>query len=368
MLALLLALLILTGCAHMLPQSGPSTAAVKSSDRLVVLTLTPSLARTLERLRGEKLVNELKGLTGEPYQPAIGVGDVLEVTLYESPPPALLTSVSGGASLTLPPQRVDDEGFITVPFVGRVKAAGRRPEELASEIRDRLKGQAHEPQVLVRVLAFNSSTVTVMGHVAKNGRVPLDYNTLTLLDVLATAGGVTSPVNKTLIKLSRNGKTVTVALKELLRNPSLNPYLRPGDVITVVYKTQSATFLGAFGSNKELEFEASGITLAQALGRVGGLRGDLAHAKGVFLFRFEDGELLKKLNVPYRYATPEGKVPVVYNVDLSNPASMFVLKEFKLRDGDIVYVADAPAVQLGKFLGMLRDVIQPVFMIDVMSR
>jgi len=365
--ALLLSLGFLGGCASLIPQSGPTAGAVKRSEDILVLELTPSLAKRLEGARREERKEKLSEFMTSPYSPAIGAGDILEITLYEAPPPVLLgfSEEGGTVSVTLPPQRVDDEGFISVPFVGRVKVAGKRPEDVAKEIEEALKGIANQPQAVVRILQFNSSQVTVLGHVARSGPIALDYNTLTLLDVIARAGGATSPINKTLVKLTRNGKTIILPLRDVLSNPEMNVYLKPGDVVTLVYKTQSATFLGAFTNNTELEFEAQGITLSQAFGRVGGLNDNLANVKGVFLFRFENPEILKKAGINVNKTE---KIPVVYTIDMSNPSSFFVLREVKLRDGDILYVADAPAVQLGKFLGMLRDVIQPVFMIDVMTR
>jgi polysaccharide export outer membrane protein len=58
--------------------------------------------------------------------------------------------------------------------------------------------------------------------------------------------------------------------------------------------------------------------------------------------------------------TPEGKVPVVYKLDLKDPASFFVAQGFPIRDKDVVYVANAPAAELQKFLNMVSTVLSPV--------
>ena len=367
--------LFLSACSYMIPQGGPTTTAVLTADeRIVVLTLNPEI--TL-KLKGEKesFRDKLRTFLSRPYSPRIGRGDVLEIYVYETPPAVFLSAslssqgYGGGlVSAALPPQLVDDEGYINVPFVGRVKVLGKRPEEVSREIEKKLAGVANHPQVVVKVPTFTSSTVTVFGHVRESRRVPLGYNTSTLLDVLASVGGVTSPINKTLVKISRGGEDITLPLEEVLSDPELNINLKPGDIVNVIYKTQSATILGATGRNMELEFEAKGISLSQALGRAGGLRDDIAHAKGLFIFRFEREEVLKSLGISYKSHTRDRKVPVVYRLDLSDPVSVFLLKEFELKDGDIVYVSTAPAVQLGKFLAMIRDIIQPVFMIEVLSR
>ncbi|MCX8077012.1 MAG: hypothetical protein N3C57_08285 [Aquificaceae bacterium] len=135
----------------------------------------------------------------------------------------------------------------------------------------------------------------MLGHVKEQRTVPLSYHISTLMDVLSLVGGPTTPISKTMVRIDREGRRVEFPLEAVIKNPEYNIYMQPGDVITLVYKTQSATFLGASGKNEELEFEAMGINLSQALGRVGGLQDDRAHAKGLFVFRLEDIEILRDL-------------------------------------------------------------------------
>ncbi|MCX8077011.1 MAG: hypothetical protein N3C57_08280 [Aquificaceae bacterium] len=53
---------------------------------------------------------------------------------------------------------------------------------------------------------------------------------------------------------------------------------------------------------------------------------------------------------------------------MSNPEGFFVIKELRLKDKDIVFVATAPAVQLAKFLRIISDVVTPVFQIKILSQ
>ena len=369
---------LLSGCVHFFPQIGPTTAAIKNEfeeNRYITLVeLDPQLV-TLFQPKGDNYERELQTFLTEKYTPVINAGDVIEINIYETPPAVLFTSQdliptsSGVSSFSVPPQMVDDRGYITVPFVGRIKVKEKRPEEVAQEIEKALSEKAHKPQVVVRILNFTSSFVSVFGQVKESKKVPLTYTNTTLLDVLSSAGGVTSPINKTLIQVDRNGHRIFLPLELIMKDPKYNIYLKPGDIVTVIYKTQYATFLGASGRNEDLEFEAMGISLAQALGRVGGLKEDTAHAKGLFVFRFEDKDILEKAKIPYKaYTKKDDKVPVVYNIDLSKPESLFVLKKFTLKDGDLVYIATAPSVQLQKFLQFVSSTIQPVFMIERMGK
>ena len=361
----------------MFPQQGPSAHTIKSqrytNQYITVVDLTPDIAYLFKKTEYDAL-KKIKEFSNKKYSPSLGEGDVVEIIIYESPPPVLLASVDtltspgGLAILQVPPQVVDDKGYINVPFIGRIYVLGKRPEEVSKEIEEKLSQIANNPHVIVRVAEYRSAYVTVFGHVKESRRVSLGYNTSTILAVLASVGGVTSPIRKTLIQIDRQGKKIIIPLEEIIQNPDLNIYLQPGDVITVIYKTKSVILMGATAKNMELEFEAIGISLAQALSRAGGLNFNTAHAKGVFVFRYEDREILEKLGVNVKFATKEGKVPTVYNIDLSKPESVFVTRDFKIKDGDIIYVATAPSVQIQQFLQFISNAISPIFMIDRMSR
>jgi polysaccharide biosynthesis/export protein len=120
----------------------------------------------------------------------------------------------------------------------------------------------------------------------------------------------------------------------------------------VLFQPLSFTALGATGQNAEIAFEAQGISLAQALARAGGVQDARSDARGVFVFRFEDanGVTDEQRAGP---TTPDGKVPVVYRVDLTDPVSFLVAQSFPMRNRDVIYVANAPSAELQKFLNIL---------------
>ena len=317
---------------------------------LQVVQVTPELTR---RLAANTEAKRFSGAWGAAAKPGnfLGLGDVLEVSVWEAPP-AMLFGASGSDSrlsgamattrnVVFPEQVVNAEGDITVPFVGPVAAAGRTLEQLQTWIAKRLKDKANQPQVLVRVLRNNSSVVTLAGEFNQAQRVALTAKGERLLDVLATAGGVRQPVGKISLQVTRGVEVVTQPLERVIAEPAENIFLQPGDVITALYQPFSLTVLGASSGNREVDFEAQGITLAQALARVGGLQDYRADAKGVFIFRFEDS------------------TPTVYQVDLKDPASFFSAREFLMRPKDVLYIANAPATELQKFLGILGAVVAP---------
>jgi polysaccharide export outer membrane protein len=113
--------------------------------------------------------------------------------------------------------------------------------------------------------------------------------------------------------------------------------------------------LGASGNSAEIPFESTGLTLAQALGRIGGLRDDRANARGVFVFRLETPAAVDPSIAATARRTPDGRIPVIYRVDLNDPSSFFVAQSFPIRDKDVLYVSSAPLSDLQKFVGMVSS-------------
>lgn len=360
----------LAGCAQM-PSSGPSLEAVeRSTDQaqgalVQVVEIDDAVSRQLALQGQRKGFNETLGSSAGPSG-RIGFGDTLEVTIWEAPPATLFGGVTADPRLaqtsratTLPEQIVDREGFIGIPFAGRIRAAGRLPQELDADIRERLRGKANSPEVLVRITRNTSSTVTVVGEVAQSLRLPLTPVGERLLDALAAAGGVRQPVNKVTLQVTRGERFESMPLDLVIRDPRQNVPLAPGDVITALFQPLSFSVLGATGRNEELPLEAQGITLAQALARSGGLLDNRASPRGVFVFRFEAPDAVKWPRQPVA-RTPDGLVPVVYRLDLSTPAGFFHMQNFPVRHRDVLYVSNAPAAELQKFLNLLFSVVYPV--------
>ena len=259
-------------------------------------------------------------------------------------------------SASIPQQMVDENGMIFVPFAGKIRAAGRSTGDVQREIVGRLRGKAHEPQVVVRLAQNEARNVTVIGEATQSKRVPLTAKGERLLDVLAAAGGAKHPVDKTTLQLSRGATVATMPLDVIARDPSQNVRVRPDDVVTVLFQPYSFIALGAVAQNAEIPFEGSGLSLAQALGRVGGLRDERANIRGVFVFRMEDPAALDPAVATSARKTADGKIPVIYRLDLSDATSFFAARDFAVRDDDILYVSNAPGVDLQKFLTTLSNV------------
>ena len=378
----MLAFLLLPGCATYpgwIPSNGPSGEQVEDDhdsgrlEGIQLVEVSDAVTRKLLASRKQNLFSDSFG--SAPLSAyVVGIGDAIEVSLWEAPPAVLFGGASSDPRIGLatsravvfPEQMVSSEGTINMPFVGRVKVDGQSPQWIEDEIASRLKGKANQPQVLVRVTRNATATVTVIGEVAASMRMPLTARGERLLDALASSGGVRQPVNKMTLQLTRGSQVQALPLEMIIRDPKQNIVLQPGDVITAMFQSLSFTVLGAAGKNEEVNFEAQGITLAQALARSGGLNGWSADARGVFIFRFEDASALDWPSPPI--TTPEGKVPVIYQVDLKDPAAFFVAQSFPVQNKDVLYVSSAPAAELQKFLNVVTSVVYPALAIWNLSR
>lgn len=363
--------LLLSGC-NSIPTSGfgRADADPKSTQPnlkgIQIVDVTDRVAKQLFEQRATRQFSDAFASTVSRAQ-TIGSGDVLEVSIWEAPPATLFTTgttdvrgvTSAARATTMPEQMVNSDGDISVPFAGKIKAAGQTLQSVETEIVRRLTGKANQPEVLVRLTRNVSSNVTVVGEVTNSTRVPLTPGGEKLLDALAAAGGVRQPVNKMTIQLTRGDNVFSMSLDSIIRDPKQNVMLARGDVVTAMFQPHSFTALGATGKNEEINFEAQGISLAQALARTGGLRDERSDPQGVFIFRFEPANALAWPKQPVM-STADGKVAVIYRIDLRDPASFFVAQTFQVNNKDLLYVSNAPVAELQKFLNVVFSVAYPV--------
>jgi polysaccharide biosynthesis/export protein len=375
----LLAFSTLTGCAGFLPASGPSRSVVLTAPTekplagqpnpgIQVVEVTGPVASRLLASQKQYFFSEVF-TSQSPSEYVVGAGDGLEVAIWEAPPGTLFSSTStdvGSGAMApstargtvIPEQMVNSHGTITVPFAGEIPAAGHTLRQIEATITKRLQGIAHQPQVMVRQTRNTSAIVTVVGEIAGNTRMPLTPRGERLLDVIAAAGGARQPVTKTMVQITRDDKVYSMPLDTIIRDPKQNVFMQPGDVVTAYFQSHSFTVLGATGKNDEVNFEAQGISLAQALARAGGLQDNRADVQGVFLFRFEPVDAMDWPTRPVM-ATPDGKVPVIYRANLKDPATFFAAQNFPVMDKDLLYVSNASATELQKFLNLIMSVAYP---------
>ena len=353
------------GACSSLPNSGPSTSAVlqtgSATDAMQyeLIDIDPQVVSALHSRQFDSFSSRF-GDRRMAKEPVIGVGDTVVVTIWEAASGGLFSSplvtgqISVGSnSAQIPEQVVGRDGGITVPYAGRVSVAGKTTRAVQQTVEHALQGKAIQPQVLVSVTRGVSNAVSVGGEVANGARVPLSVKGDRLLDVIAAAGGVRAPVNETFVELSRGSKTYRMPLTTVISNPADNIYLHPNDVVTLVRDPQTFLAYGATSRNAEIPFEADGITLAQALVKAGGLNDNRSDPQGVFVFRYESASVVRALRPSSPLAEAGHLVPVVYRLNLTEPNSLFLEQGFPIASRDLVYVSNAPSVEVQKIFGMI---------------
>jgi len=359
--------LALSACGWM-PRSGPySSDMLAAGARGHDVAVVEVDAKSVGLLQASKAAS-LIGAFGD-YRPAreqrIGVGDAVQITLWEAGPGGLFSSPvvdrnsAGSRSAVIPEQVVARDGSITVPFAGRIRVVDRTPPEIEDAIVQRLTGKAIDPQALVTVTRNISNTVTVMGQIEHGARVPLSVRGDRLLEVIATAGGEREPVSDIAVVLTRDQRTLRVPMEAVLDDPREDVFLQSGDFVTLVNDPQSFTAIGATGRNGLVPFEVAKLTLDEALAKVGGLADDRADPAAVFVIRFETEEVARALPQAAGVPLQPGGVPVVYHLDMRDPAALFLARRFPIRSKDIVYVSNAPLSDLQKVFGLINLLVSP---------
>jgi polysaccharide export outer membrane protein len=366
----------LSGCGF--PVSGPQGEAVEwratvragnDSKRLpyCLVSVTPRVtdvvARSQYRLAGR--FTDRRG----PAVVQIGVGDVVAVTLFESAAGGLFFPIEGGLRngnfLTLPPQLVDEKGDITIPYGGAIRARGRTAQEIQTAIVDALKDRALEPQAVVTVVERRFAQITVLGEVGVGGsgsstgqagggsRFPVSLSGERVLDVIARAGGLRGPGQDMWVLVDRNHKVAIAPFEALVYEPPNNIYVQAQDVVYVYREPQTFLAFGAAGKQGQVSFDVWRLSLAEALAKAGGLLDERAEPGWVFLYRAERQKVAQELD-PKCAVTDGAYVPVIYEVNLRDPSSLFLATQFPMRNKDVIYIANAREVESTKFISHIR--------------
>jgi len=349
--------LTLSGCAA-LPREGPlanevSSAADEANSANFLLIDVNSRVADYLRTRPQPTLSDKFGRGRPMHAERIGVGDVLQVMIWEADPGGLFSSNGIVNRGSIPSVVVDTSGLIDIPYAGTIRAAGRTPRQVSEAITRNLSKKTVEPQAHVSVEKNLSSTVTVTGEIGRPGVYPLTIRGDDLLDVVAEAGGTKYPSYESLISLTRHGEIARAYMEHVVQTPQDNIFLRPGDELHVERKPQTFTAFGAVEKKGLQDFGAAKLSILEAVARTSGLSDIRANAAGVFVMRFEPAKTAYSLAGQTNPMDSRKVVPVIYRFDLKDPNQYFFAQVIGLHDRDIIYVANAPSVELNKFLGIL---------------
>ncbi len=353
--------LALASCG--LPRSGPNkreiySGSVQEDGDAFVITVNDFVTRTTAVVPAlgfsDAFLNA--GLIGSDI---IRPGDTLALTFWENIDDGILSQ--GGAPSSLEEVQVDGNGMIFVPYAGRIRAAGNTPEALRRIITEKLDEQTPDPQVSVRRQSGDGATVSIVGGVGGQGVYALERPTRTLSAMLARAGGVIIEPEIAQVNIIRGNETGVIWLEDLYSQPGNDIALRAGDRILVEEDTRAFTALGATGTQNRVQFETKTLSAIEAIAQVGGLSSGTADPTGVFIFRNEPAEIA---NTVLGRTDLTGAQRMVYVLDLTQPNGVFMARDFVIRDGDTLYVTEAPFVQWDKSISAVTGSLTTVNVLD----
>jgi polysaccharide export outer membrane protein len=354
------ALVAAGGCALM-PASGPQSWDVWAGQHdpknlpYAFVRITPKVADVL-RKAVPRLISEFQDRS-RPKDIVFGIGDIVGVTIFEAASGGLFIPAEAGVRpgnfITIPAQAVDVNGNISIPYGGAIRARGRTQVELQQAIVDALKDRAIEPQAIVSVVEQRTSLITVLGDVARSGRIPAQLTPERMLDTISRAGGTAAPGPDEWVMLERDGRRALSPFGALVYEPTNNIYIHPGDIIYVYREPQTYLTFGALGSQQQIPFGAWRITLAEAIAKAGNVRDAEGDPASVFLYRGETRDVAEAIGVDSsKFQGPI--IPVIYNINFRNPASYFLATTFEMRNKDVIYVSNSVSVEATKFLTYVR--------------
>lgn len=373
---------VLGGCA--LPAAAPTSRELVETKSVpdfpyALVNVDSRVAHLLRQNQGSfgAALRRMRYVPNNTLRP----GDTVAITIYETGGSSLFpmagsaapvvsaalstsgstgsTSSSGSASSnTVPAQIIEADGTISVPFVGRVKAAGLTPGQIGAMLERELRQKAVAPQVVVTSSNATTNSATVSGDVNAPRLVPLSLRGERLLDAIAYAGGSKFAPYETYVSVMRDGQVGTMLLQAVLTNPQENIVIRPNDQINLIRNPRTYVVMGATQRPALFPFDREKVSLAEAIAQAGGPIDAIGDPAGIYLFRFEPLHIARQIMGPDNLAVtfdpaPEF-VPVLYRVGLRDAEGYFLAQAMQIRDKDVVLVTNAEATQLQKLLVLIR--------------
>ena len=290
----------------------------------------------------------------EPYsQYLVGPRDILNITVWEHPeltiPAGQFRSAETAGNI------VGEDGTFFYPFAGVIQAAGRTVEDIREELTKKLSKYIVNVQLDVRVAAYRSQRVYVVGEVLNPGVYLVKDIPLTVLEAINNAGGVTPESDLRNITLTRKDKAYSINLLSLYEGGDLsqNVLLQHGDVLNVpdnvfnkVFVLGENTFGRFRGQIRSVRMNKARMTLTEAISEAGGLIQETSDAARIFVFR-----------------TSLGKSEI-FHLDAKSPDALILAERFPLQPRDIVFVDRAPGIRWNQIIRQLQPTMDLLNSID----
>ena len=330
----------------------PSVPAVSAGEATPAsdlgIPITPvdlTLIRQMQDAGAQKSVEESQTLFTKAGAYRLGVGDVLQITVWDHPElnAALGTQTAPTANRPNdPPQGfvIDSLGNVQFPYVGNLPAAGKTVEQLRVDLYAQLAKAFVKPQLTVRVASYRSQQVYVDGEVKVPGPQPVNDIPMTLYEAIGRAGGFSTSADQSRMILVRDGATYRIDLSQMIAK-GVNPadiVLKGGDLLRVVARDDNGVYVMGEVNHPTtaVPMKSGMLTLSDALAQAGSINTASADAAQIYVIRGKDQSDIK-----------------VFHLDGQSPVSMVLANQFDLQPRDVVYVDGNGLVRFSRVLQLL---------------
>lgn len=320
-----------------------SEAGPASTEEVKIIPVT---ANTINRLRAAPYATQPKQnpqleAAKAAFEYVVGPQDVLSVTVWDHPELTIPAGEFRPAELA--GNLVNASGNIFFPYAGEIKVAGLTVTQVRELITRRIAKYVVKPQLDVRVVAYRSQQVNVVGEVNKSGPVPITDAPLTLVDAISQAGSYTKEADLENVTVTRDGNIRKFNLLALYDggDTSQNMLLKDNDIVQVPDRSQKKVFvLGEVKRPTAYLMHKGRMTLAEAIGNAEGFEPSAANPGKIYVIR----------------GTRDGAQ--IYWLDAGSPDTLILSTQFALAPQDVVYISTASVAKWNRVISQILPSVQ----------
>lgn len=338
-----LACLGLPGCG--LPRSGPWMEEMSTANGVSGIELVEVTAEVAAATRVDPTASFPETLLRKPVidLALLVAGDGIDITIWENDGLGMFPAGPSGAA-PLGEVVIDEAGNISLPYMGQIPAAGLTLVALRSAILQRLRGLIISSDVVLRLSDRKGKFVVVQGDFAKPGTYPIEQTTRKLSGLLGMAAPNQQQPEQLNVTHIRAGQAHSVRLADIYRDPTQDIALYADDRIIATAVLEYVVVLGAAGVQGRIALSNRNFSVIDALGEARGMNDATAHPKGVYVLRKPATDA---------HAT----LKMLYHFDLTRPDQISSAATFRVADGDLLYISDAPFTKVQKVMSVFGGLI-----------
>ena len=278
----------------------------------------------------------------------LGPGDIISIIVWDHPE----LTIPAGSFRTAEQAGtvVADDGTIYFPYAGVVSVLGKTTSEVRKLLSAKLTRYIEQVQLDVRMVAFRSQQVYVVGEVAKPGIQQVTDIPMTVIEAVNRAGGFTPEADYSRVLLTRRGTTYLVDIQAMYDYGATaqNALLEHGDIINVADRSYNKIFvLGEVVRPGSQVMNKKRSTLAEALSDAGYISQTTSNPRWIYVMRGDT------------------ETPELFHLDSRLPDAMLLADRFPLRPRDVVYV-DAAAVV--RWQRVISNILPTATMLNLTSQ